>query len=135
MVALKYFVLAAASVVSVLAIEDSDITDNITTAVTNYWNEMDGVVAVGGAPTEKRDTDVSPRNDLTGILKDPYCGRYCNAPFTEPPCETKCNRNLCFRGFLNGYHGQKSKVRLTSPLNETPLHLLTWLIALSQPGV
>jgi len=42
-------------------------------------------------------------------MKDPYWGLYCPAPYTEPPCETKCNRNNCFRAFLNARDGSDGK--------------------------
>jgi len=102
MVSFKYLLLGVAAIVSVLA---QDPTGNEAEATT-FWES--GAQGAEGAPAEKRDFKL-PRNDPCPINKDPYKGFYCRAPYTLPPCETKCNRNNCFRGFLNARDGSDGK--------------------------
>lgn len=109
MVALKWLLVSALTTVSVLA-QDPTGSDAEAAA---YWN-VDIADAVEGTPDEKRDVNIVkvPRNNPPVIMKDPYKGSYCRAPYTKPPCETTCNRNNCFRGLLNARDGSDGKVRV-----------------------
>ncbi|KAH8910357.1 hypothetical protein BR93DRAFT_955518 [Coniochaeta sp. PMI_546] len=106
MVALKWLLISALTTVSVLA---QDPTGDDAEAAA-YWG-ADIADAVDGTPDEKRDVTIVkvPRTNPPVVLKDPYKGSYCRAPYTKPPCETTCNRNNCFRGLLNARDGSDGK--------------------------
>jgi len=99
MVSFKVLLLTAVSAISVLA---QDPTGDASAAQA-YWDDAGATIAVEGDSPEK-----IKRTD-GGIMKDPYKGLWCNAKYTEPPCETKCNRNNCFRGLLNARDGSDGK--------------------------
>lgn len=110
MVAIKYFLMAAASVASVVAQEPS--TDAEYQALWDQARNPDTLVdAVDGTAVEKRSL-VNARTETPAIMKDPYKDFYCGrAPYTKPAARTACTRNNCFRGFLNARDGSKGKVR------------------------
>lgn len=109
MVSFRNILLAAVAVVGVVAQEPT----GDEAAAQAYWNEAATLNGAEGDAPEKRSTLVhAPR---TEILKDPYKGSYCRARYTKPPCETKCNRNNCFRGFLNARDGSDGKVSHVLP--------------------
>ena len=103
MVSFKYLLLGAAAIVGVLS---QDPTGDEAEA-TAFWES--GAEGADGTPAEKR-SFVMPRNDNCPNNKDPYKGFHCKAPYTLPPCDTKCNRNNCFRSFLNARDGSDGKV-------------------------
>jgi hypothetical protein len=107
MVSLKWLFLTAAATVSVLA-QDPPTGDAAEAAA--YWEQAESAQLTGGDSPEKRDVVnvKAPRNDPV-VLKDPYKGSYCWAPYTAPPCATTCNRNNCYRGFLNARDGSSGK--------------------------
>ena len=100
MVSFKYLLLGAAAFVGILAQETASEAD----ADAYFGNQ-----GAAGAPAEKRDF-VMPRTNTCPINKDPYKGFYCTAKYTLPPCATTCNRNNCFRSFLNARDGSPGKV-------------------------
>ena len=103
MVSFKNILLAAVAVVGVVASDPS----GDDSAAQAFWDNAASLDAVDGDAPEKRYAVVhGARGD---ILKDPYKGSYCKAKYTKPPCETKCNRNNCFRGFLNARDGSDGK--------------------------
>jgi hypothetical protein len=112
MVSLKWLFLTAAATVSVLA-QDPPTGDAAEAAA--YWEQAESAQLTGGDSPEKRDVVnvKAPRNDPV-VLKDPYKGSYCWAPYTAPPCATTCNRNNCYRGFLNARDGSSGKVNTIS---------------------
>lgn len=105
MVALKWLLLSTLTTLSVLA-QDELIGDDAAAAA--YWDGDIGD-AVEGSPDEKRSIVKVPRTDPPAIMKDPYKGSRCTARYTLPPCKTTCNRNNCFRGFLNARDGSDGK--------------------------
>lgn len=108
MVSFKYLLLGAAAIFGVFA---QDPTGD-EAAATAFW-ESAGPGAEG-VPAEKRDFGLLPRNNCP-IKKDPYKGFHCSAQYTKPPCATTCNRNNCFRSFLNARDGSSGKVRALFP--------------------
>jgi hypothetical protein len=111
MVALKYLLLGAAAIFGVAAQEPTG--DEAEAAA--FWD--DSTPGAEGAPAEKREVAFAhmPRNDPPHVIKDPYKGFYCHAKYTLPPCATTCNRNNCFRAFLNARDGSDGKVCLFTP--------------------
>jgi len=101
MVAFKWIFVSAAMVAGVFAQADPVVDE--AAAATAWSAASDLSVAVDGDSPEKR--AISMRN----YMKDPYAYLWCKAPYTEPPCETKCNRNNCFRAFLNARDGSSGK--------------------------
>jgi hypothetical protein len=99
MVSFKSLLLGFGCIVAVLG---QDPTGD-EAAADAFWSSADLSTAGAGDPPEKR--GLLLRSDM----RDPYWGSYCRAPYTEPPCETKCNRNNCFRGFLNARDGSDGK--------------------------
>lgn len=101
MVALKWLLVPALTSVSVLA--QAPATGDPAVAAA-YWN-VSLTTAVGVTSPSKRDIP-TPRDEMC----DPYVNCYCKAPYTEPPCATTCNRNNCYRGFLNARTGSNEAV-------------------------
>jgi len=99
MVSFKVLLLTAVSAVSVLAQEPTG--DEAAAAA--YWDAAATTDAVAGDAPEKIKRTDAP------VLKDPYKGLWCKAPYTEPPCATTCNRNNCFRALLNARDGSGGK--------------------------
>jgi len=131
MVALKWFLISALTTVSVLAQAPPTIDEAAAAA---YWG-VDIADAVQGDPDEKRAIVKAPRNNPPPVLKDPYKGSHCCAPFTLPPCATNCNRNNCFRAFLNardgsdGKHCPKEAFGFCCLYNSAPDPIKYWAIA------
>jgi len=94
MVSFKCLLLGAAAVVGVTALTPAEIQ-----------TALQGASAAAGSSGSKRDLVHTPRNTVV----DPYSGFHCYAPYTLPPCATTCNRNNCFRAFLNARSGSSGK--------------------------
>lgn len=106
MVAFKYLLLSAAAVFGVLAQDEGSDADAAAA-----WAQISGgddSLAVGNTNLKRFASEA--RTTTGGDMGDPYWGDYCRAPFTKPPCATTCNRNNCFRGFLNIRDGSDGKV-------------------------
>jgi len=114
MVSFKRLLIGAAAIVGVLA---QDPTGNEAEA-TAFWQS--GAQGAEGAPAEKRDFSLLPRNSCPDN-KDPYKGFKCKAPYTLPPCATTCNRNNCFRSFLNARDNSPGKVWSSHPEPSPPV--------------
>jgi hypothetical protein len=121
MVALKWLFLSALTTLSVLA-QDEPVVDEAAAAA--FWS-VDIADGVDGTFTDKRSLVHAPRNDPPVVLKDPYKSYYCRAKYTLPPCATTCNRNNCFRGFLNARDGSEGKVgsNSSSSVTSSPSHM------------
>lgn len=109
MVSFKWLFLAASATMSVLG-QDAPTGDAAAAAA--YWDAAATGTLVAGDPPEKRDEAMVNvvRSDDHVVMKDPYKGSWCPAPYTTPPCATTCNRNNCFRSFLNARGGSSGKV-------------------------
>lgn len=114
MVSFKWLFLTAAAAASVLA-QDPPTGDDAAAAA--YWNEAAGAELVDSDAAAKRDATLVhvARTDSGPATKDPYWGDRCHGKYNSPPCETNCNRNNCFRGFLNARDGSDGKVHSPSP--------------------
>ncbi|RKU46430.1 hypothetical protein DL546_006468 [Coniochaeta pulveracea] len=109
MVSFKWIFLTAAAATSVLA-QDPPTGDDAAAAA--YWNEASGADLVDSDPSvAKRDATLVhvARTDSGEATKDPYWGRHCHGKYNFPPCKTTCNRNNCFRSFLNARDGSDGK--------------------------
>lgn len=109
MVSFKYLLLAAAAVVGVVAQDTGSDAD-----AEAAWAQISGgdeTLATGDTSLKR---SVTGRTNSGTAMGDPYAGDCCLAPFTKPPCATTCNRNNCFRGFLNIREGSDGKVRSTT---------------------
>jgi hypothetical protein len=129
MVSLKLLLLTVASTVTVLAQDPPPTGDPVEAAA--YWEAATNGQTSAGTPDEKRDFIKVPRND-PAVMKDPYKGSYCWAPYTTPPCATTCNRNNCFRAFLNardgsdGKHCPKEAFGFCCAWNNAPIFIKYW---------
>lgn len=108
MVSLKGLLLTVAALsVSVLADDPPAPTGSVSDAQAYWAAGSDLSVAVDGDAGSSKRSSFSPRN--TPLFKDPYQGLCCKADYDEPPCDSDCNRNNCFREFLDARDGSPGK--------------------------